>query len=331
MSKFIIFCADGTWNGPGQPESAREGDDSTNVLKAYRMLRGAPTSPDSDYASEQEKTLSDGQDRAVQVTRQGLLDKTKLDLIDKASAYAWGCAAWRAHRAATCGDEGFLQKLAEDVPTLNAVLATPLESAAYVEAPIEAIAVWDTVGSLGIPDVRNGVNRDLFNFVDKRLAPTVAHGFHAVSADERRANFTPTLWDAAPRVLQAIFPGAHADVGGGYTTKGNESGLSDGALRWITGRLQEIGVTFSPPPAEFRPDPAGVAHAPWDEFPWDKLGTQARNLPPGLALAGSVVDRLTLPAVLDRPGAVPAPYAPIALGAYVTGRKPIAGVPIVLN
>ena len=396
MSKFIVFCADGTWNGPGQPS---EVSDITNVLKTYRMLGGSPLVANADSAPEQEKSLSDAQGRVVQVakyidgvgdssnwlvhtlggdfgagmiarivrgytfvsrhfepgdrivllgfsrgaytaralggliTGQGLLDARKLDLRDRTKAYAWGCAAWRAHRAATCGDEGFLQKLAEAVPTLDALMATPPSSSDYVATGIEAIAVWDTVGSLGVPDVQDGVNVDLFRFVDTRLAATVAHGLHAVSADEQRANFTPTLWDSAPHVQQVIFPGAHADVGGGYPTAGNESGLSDCALRWMAGALQRLGVTLTLPTVDFRPDPAGVAHAPWRVMPWAALPRRLRELGPaaatGLSLSQSVVERLELPMVFDYPGAAAAPYAPAALTDYLEACAPRPGVAVV--
>ncbi len=58
MSKFIVFCADGTWNGPGQPSEA---PDHTNVLKIYRMLGGTPIVAGAEFAPEQEKVLLDAQ------------------------------------------------------------------------------------------------------------------------------------------------------------------------------------------------------------------------------------------------------------------------------
>lgn len=395
MSKFIVFCADGTWNGPGQPEPAGEGSSITNVLKVYRMLAGIPSTPDADFACEQEKVLTDSQGRAVQVAKyidgvgdstnwlvhtvggdfgagmivrivrgytfvsrnyepgdkivllgfsrgaytaralggliagQGLLDRRKLDLSDKNQAYQWGCSAWRTYRATTCGNKGFFQKLAEDVPTLDALLTHPPQASDYLAAPIEAIAVWDTVGSLGIPDIQGGVNLDLFQFVNCALANSVRHGFHAVSADERRGNFTPTLWEKDQRVLQVLFPGAHADVGGGYPSENNESGLSDCALQWMSEKLRELGVVVGPPTAPFRPDAAGVAHAPWRDMPWRALPSGPRMLRAGLTVSQSLADRLALQEVIDYPGAAAAPYAPTALGAYMTGRTLDPSVQIV--
>lgn len=93
----------------------------------------------------------------------GLLDRTKLNLSDTLRAYALGCAAWRRYRAATCSDEGFLQKIAEAMPTLESFLVPDPSPDQYITAPIRAIAVWDTVGSLGIPDFgAQGTDVDLF-------------------------------------------------------------------------------------------------------------------------------------------------------------------------
>jgi T6SS, Phospholipase effector Tle1-like, catalytic domain len=48
------------------------------------------------------------------------------------------------------------------------------------------------------------------------LSPVVKHGVHAVAVDERRADFTPTLWEPDGRIMQTLFPGCHSDVGGGF-------------------------------------------------------------------------------------------------------------------
>ncbi|MGE5515166.1 MAG: phospholipase effector Tle1 domain-containing protein, partial [Bacteroidota bacterium] len=69
MGKTIVFCADGTWNGPG-PHAAGAGrapELPTNVFDFYRLL--APTSPgEPSLEPEQEKTVSEG-DRVVQVAK----------------------------------------------------------------------------------------------------------------------------------------------------------------------------------------------------------------------------------------------------------------------
>ena len=57
--KTIVFCADGTWNGPGQPEEQEEqGGRRTNVFKLFLNLAG-DLSPDSlRSADEQERIVA---------------------------------------------------------------------------------------------------------------------------------------------------------------------------------------------------------------------------------------------------------------------------------
>jgi hypothetical protein len=93
------------------------------------------------------------------------------------------------------------------------------------------------------------------------------------------------------------------------------------------------GVALALPAAGFRPDPAGVAHAPWRVMPWDALPRGPRALGPNaaasLALSQSFVERLELSDVLDDPGAAAAPYAPLALSGYLEERSPRSGIPVV--
>jgi hypothetical protein len=137
---------------------------------------------------------------------------------------------------------------------LPGFLRRPPAPASMVQAPIEAVAVWDTVGALGIPKFDGQhVAVDLFQFADRALTATVRFGRHAIPIDEQREEFTPTLWNPdANRIVQILFPGAHADVGGGYALTGNESGLSDGALLWIDRELKILGLRFVTPPRVFQ-------------------------------------------------------------------------------
>lgn len=130
---------------------------------------------------------------------------------------------------------------------------------------IEAVAVWDTVGSLGIPDFEFDDNRaeirDGFAFADNALNPKVKRGFHAVALDEMRLLFTPTLWDKREGIQQQLFVGTHADVGGGY----KEAGLSDIALRWMIDVLGDakVGIQFMETAANIKGDVAAIAHKEW--------------------------------------------------------------------
>lgn len=87
--------------------------------------------------------------------------------------------------------------------------------------PIKCVAVWDTVGALGLPMVAlfPQPKTKEFAFVDTRCLDNVEYCFHALGLDERRRSYAPTIWtkprdQQLPRVLkQTWFPGVHSDVG----------------------------------------------------------------------------------------------------------------------
>lgn len=237
------------------------------------------------------------------VTGQGLLDWDAMKLVAGSDeSYSAGLAAWRRHKAASHpGDTGLLGQLAGVVSDLHDRFDMGLHPAPELQfvddVPVQSVGVWDTVGALGIPDIEDSdgtcVRRDVFQFCNTALGPRVAHGFHAVAVDEQRVDFTPTLWDDRDGVVQVLFPGAHADVGGGYPAA--QSGLSNGALAWMARQLASVGVLFTGMPAGL-PDPLGMQHEPW-------LGGMAlyrrgaRHFPPGLRLSQRVLQRMAAEAV----------------------------------
>jgi uncharacterized protein (DUF2235 family) len=120
------------------------------------------------------------------------------------------------------------------------------------EARIKFIGVWDTVGALGIPvgipwlpvSWLHYVNRR-WEFHDVRLSSTIDNAYHAIAIDERRPQFTPTLWEQQPHATgqsmeQAWFAGVHTNVGGGY----QDSGLSDLTFLWIKEKAEACGLAF---------------------------------------------------------------------------------------
>ena len=158
---------------------------------------------------------------------------------------------------------------------------------------VKSVAVWDTVGSMGVPDyITAGGRRDLFTFVDLNLSPMIDHGFHAMALDERRLDFPVTRWNPDARVEQVWFVGAHSDVGGGYPAA--ESGLSDIALQWMMTKLSAAGVQFASPLLH-KPDLTRFAqpfHKPWAKPPFN-LNPRARKPLPGDVFDPSVKQRWT--------------------------------------
>lgn len=91
------------------------------------------------------------------------------------------------------------------------------------EVMIEAMALWDTVEALGLPDRTANPFEDLDHYF--LTTCNVKAAFHALSLDDNRAySFTPILINTPrmraacvewrPQVEEVWFAGAHADVGG---------------------------------------------------------------------------------------------------------------------
>lgn len=151
---------------------------------------------------------------------------------------------------------------------------------------IKYVGVWDTVGSLGWPNLIPGskwFNRKL-GFHDVRLTSKVQSARHALALDERRKPFRPTVWnnvaelnvdagknhyDPEAPYQQRWFPGVHGAVGGG----GQSRALSDGALSWILAGARRAGLEVSTASSsrifETEPDSAGPLqnepHRPWHD------------------------------------------------------------------
>jgi uncharacterized protein (DUF2235 family) len=384
MTKTIVFCADGTWNGPGydlddRPVPAQP----SNVLKLFHWLAGQDTLESTGYAGEAERVEVDpttgepvqvakyldgvGYDQnwlvkllggafgAGLITRivrgytfvsrsyrqgdrivlvgfsrgaytaralaglildNGLLDATQVGLTDKEAAYRLGGAVWTDHQKRIHG--GMLPRIESLLADLPGFFTRMPDPGTFLKAPIQTVAVWDTVGAMGIPRYTGEDERiDTFRFANTVLSPNVQWGFQAFSLDEERVDFTPTLWNKRAQVTQVLFPGAHADVGGSYPVTGSESGLSDGALNWMQAQLATgLGadpVHFGTPPVGIAADPAGVAHQPWIYPPYNALEHGVRRFPDsqGLVPDGTVAARSAVAGgVKADPSRDPSPYVP---------------------
>jgi hypothetical protein len=370
MSKTIVFCADGTWNGPDDQPSSGDGNSPvgtdgcepqlTNVCKLFAWLSGDLQPPGSNWGgAEMEKSLADSNGTPVQIAKyihgvgdsQQLLDKVaggafgvgvvariargytyisrnfvpgdnivivgfsrgaytaralagliagegllRPDLADinDNTRYDTAVAAWYRWRH---GHDTTFQKIADGLIELLEIHsafsnAKSLDATSFVPVTITAVAVWDTVGALGIPIYHAGAAIDLFRFCDTALSANIGLGVHAVSLDEQRKPFEPTLWDANPNVTQALFPGGHCDIGGGYA----EHGLSDGPLLWVVDRLQhpDVGLKFElRPPVEVKSNPLDARHKAWAGNPvWLAAGIDARTFPNGAVVNDAIRQRM---------------------------------------
>lgn len=94
---------------------------------------------------------------------------------------------------------------------------------------IKAVACWDTVGSLGIPQfewLSKAIPAPGSKFWDTSLSDRVEYAFHALALDESRLSFTPAVWErlanngCSTDLRQVWFPGTHGNCGGGAADQG---------------------------------------------------------------------------------------------------------------
>jgi uncharacterized protein (DUF2235 family) len=234
--KRIVICADGTWNDP-------EDENPTNVLRMARAVK--PVASDgirqvvfydwgvgSYYAKVQGgafglgimKNIQDGYRFITQNYNPG--DEVFLFGFSR-GAYTVRCLAGllnncgilkRTH--ASLIPQAFDIYKKRSAPPSSPVAKDWRKRNCYGEhrGAIDFIGVWDTVGALGIPTRVLAFMNEKDLFYDRELGSNVRVARHAVSLDERRGDFEPTLWSPkeAIDIRQVWFAGVHSDVGGGY-------------------------------------------------------------------------------------------------------------------
>jgi uncharacterized protein (DUF2235 family) len=152
----------------------------------------------------------------------GVLPKSRVELIDE------------AYRIYKIEDDDKRRKEADDFLSRHHTM----------RCPVRFIGVWDTVKALGMP-VRflDALNPMKHKFHNHRLCDNVKFGCHALSIDDERRTFHPTLWDEHnvnenQEIEQVWFAGVHTDVGGGYP----EQGLAEIALDWMVKKACARGM-----------------------------------------------------------------------------------------
>jgi uncharacterized protein (DUF2235 family) len=149
----------------------------------------------------------------------------------------------------------------------------------HPETRIHFVGVWDTVGSLGIPI--DGVRLPLvklWSFHDTMLSRYVRFAYHALSIDERRGPFKPTLWEqheeATEQTLEQLwFAGVHCDVGGGYS----DPALAEIPLLWMVDRARAASLAFVPDRLVSPSDDEELRHLGVQVAP-DALGNMEESL-----------------------------------------------------
>jgi hypothetical protein len=187
-------------------------------------------------------------------------------------------------------------------------------------AEIEFLGVWDTVPGSQLINYFKGDN-DLVCKEHEDLAddkqryqidsyPAIHHIAHAVSKDEKRSEFRPLFLcskkintnsvhnEKLTTLDEKAFPGAHADVGGGYEDKNNQ--LSEISLNWMISKLNDHYALKS---ANYKGNSKGLGHLSISVKPLYIFNMECkdRTLPPNINNHESITER-------NNAGAVPWAY-----------------------
>jgi uncharacterized protein (DUF2235 family) len=142
-----------------------------------------------------------------------------------------------------------------------------LSAACHYPVRVRCIGVWDTVGHAGNPNWPWAWLARRLNRHDLRWHDMIDVALHAVSIDERRSAFRPSMITLPDDVVlpshqcieQAWFSGTHDDVVGGRS----ETELSDLALLWMIEKIRsttDLAIDIEKLERESRPDPLGRQH-----------------------------------------------------------------------
>ena len=311
MSKRIIFCADGTWDGTSN---------NTNVYKLFNSL--LTTADQVPYYDNGVGTDGSSIEHLLGgAFGIGLFQKIKdgytkiaqaYDAADEIFLFGFSRGAYTARSLAgmiaICGlpTQKFDANLIETAfqayrnKDQRATLLASLGAYGMHDAKLTMVGVWDTVGSLGIPSVIGGVAPLLYGFLDTSLHPDVLNAYQALAVDERRIEFPPTLWTGATAPGQVVeqiwFCGCHSDVGGGVAPGAGDAGttLSDVTLGWMMQKAVALGAQIAPAVLAQYTMPLGSKYA-LDEIheSWTPLYgfPKSRIIEPASRLSNSVVVR----------------------------------------
>ena len=321
--KRLVVCCDGTWNVPDQ-------NSPTNVVKlalAVAAHDGAGVEQRVFYHEGVGTTRGErlrggvfgmGLTRDVRECYQFLVENYEPG--DQLFFFGFSRGAFTARSVAglvrNCGilRRRHLDKLPRayriyrDRGTLShprGTRASLFRRSFSLEPRIHFIGVFDTVGALGVPlnllSFDALINRR-WRFHDTDLSTQVRLAYQALSIDEKRGPFVPTLWNrqaGAPghQVLEQVwFAGVHSDVGGGYA----DCSLAEIPLLWMADRAAAAGLDFTkgffsgqapvPPPASaeddarvagryVRPSASARAHESRTGFLWGVLAPAYHRRP----------------------------------------------------
>ena len=269
----LVLCFDGTWNSV---------KDHTNVSRIHAAIHARPESKDNQIPQLKYYDEGVGTDLGSKLTGGafgfGLTKNIVQGYVwlmrhfqpgDRIFLFGFSRGAYTARSLAGMIGKCGIYKLASDASGGLGGTRNPMEIGQQVVelykrsnatgidpltelggdtqiTNIHFVGVWDTVGALGIPFVTLNLAEAFHN---TKLGRHVDNAFHAVAIDEHRKDYQATLWTEVPEpqrqvVEQRWFPGAHANVGGGY----RDDLLPDKPLAWIAEKARMCGLELNDAP-----------------------------------------------------------------------------------
>jgi uncharacterized protein (DUF2235 family) len=315
--KRIIICCDGTWNDPDDMDNNQSAP--TNVFKMSRLISAEDSNKVQQIVYYHDgvgtgnafnkfvggafgvglsKNIEDaykflmnnyvdgdelyffGFSRGAYTVRSliGLIRNSGLLKKEHADKFSIAYELYRERSDATHPDSDFATSFKKNF--------------CFEQTSIHFLGVWDTVGSLGVPDfVLSKLLGGLWNFHDIKLSSIVKNAYQAVAIDEQRGDFKPCLWTSseAENVTQeqVRFAGVHADVGGGYY----RSGLSDIALQWMMDKATACNLELNPSYHSVNGNFSDELHDSWIGF-FKARPTYKRPIEPNDLIHFSVQQRI---------------------------------------
>ncbi len=299
--KRIIICADGTWN---RPEGKGYKDDPTNVIQFARGI--SPTDEQGvkqvvfydwgigsyhskviggSMGSGLDKNIKDGYRFLIHNYEPG--DEIYLFgfsrgayTVRSLSGFINKCGILKTSKAPDVDKAFDFYKKKSAVPSSNEAQAYRNENSVESKIYVHFIGVWDTVGAMGLPFSIFGLIDQKDLFYDHHIGSNIKTARHALSLDEKRDDFKPTIWKDKPGVdmEQVWFAGVHSDIGGSYKADNQGFKLSDIAMVWMKKEANAKGLVFDDDFGTMPLNPLAKIHKSYSKM-WKILGMSKRTIP----------------------------------------------------
>ena len=180
---------------------------------------------------------------------------------------------------------------------------------------IQFMGIWDTVPGLALATLKadGEVVQGKHQRYKVRPYPNTKVIVHALSLDEQRSRFQPLIVgpaiDPSTKVYEVWFPGAHSDIGGGYSDSNDMSGTT---LNWMQDVMVNEHIVQEERKLHFYGDAHGILHHPEnDRFSSFGSHSKARTLPSGSHVDFSVFKRANLEKHPEENRGIEVPYEPV--------------------